>query len=580
MDSSSSAARFLGGVPAFASLGPAQLNRLFAFTALKVIAKGQPATIAGAVVDELGVILSGRVAECGKATDAAEFGRGAALEAEAFFEQGPAAATLIALRETVLLTLGWDDLAAAFHAYPDVLACALAAIGASGAATAPRDAAQKPSRLVLCPAGAKGRLDEDVKAALLTALEDLAEVRVLRRESFGSLALDAPDAAHWLQEQELDFDLTVIFGDPADNDFAESAIEEADEILFVGCNGGPALSTLEQHALGRRGATRCRLLLNKGSGFSQKHASDWIAPRPYRSTQLADLASPAAATLIASSLCGKGNVIAAASRGVHAAAILGALQAFEASGASAVALAAAGSAILPAGLLACGASLAETEAVFRELANPQSFKRAAKADAGLYEAAPADNALTSALPALDIGLPARPFAAISLSLSRNAPRPHWQGRLQDAIRAGLAPPGMLAPFIAEDGDILVSGENEIEALVEAAARLSASPLIILYADAPALGVSDVPYRQLSGGSFWLTTFAPAAPGKRLRLETILGAPRPRSAAAVAQRFCAQSYGVPIPEGVSPMDWAEWRRLRDQAFDWTSAEIEARQRAQE
>ena len=75
------------------------------------------------------------------------------------------------------------------------------------------------------------------------------------------------------------------------------------------------------------------------------------------------------------------------SRGVHAAAILGALQAFEAAGESPVCLAAAGSAVLPAGLLACGASLAETEAVFRALANPQSWKRAVKADAGLFEAA-------------------------------------------------------------------------------------------------------------------------------------------------------------------------------------------------
>ncbi len=579
MDFLSYAARSLGGVPAFRQLDPAQLSRLFAFTALKVIAKGEPAAIAGAVAGELSVIVSGRVAEVGMGPEAAEFGRGAALEAEAFFAQGPAAATLIALRETVLLTLGWDDLAAAFHANPDILASSLGAIGSGVAAPAPGNAVETPARIVLCAAGAKGRLEDDVKTALLSALEELAEVRVLRRESFGSIALDAPDAAHWLHEQELEFDLTVIAADPADADFAKAAIEEADEILFVGGNGGPALSALEEHALERRGARRCRLILAKGKGISGRQAGDWIAPRPYRSTQAIDLNSPAA-TLIASSLTGKGNAIAAASRGVYAAAILGALQAFESSGVPAVALAAAGSAILPAGLLAGGASLADTEAVFRELAHPQSFKRAVKSDAGLYEAAPADNALTATLPAFDIGLSERPFAALSLSLSRNAPRTHRQGRLQDAIRAGVTPPGMLAPFIADDGDILVSGEAEIEALACAAAELSASPLIVLYADAPGLGASEMSYRQLSGTSFWMTTFAPAAPEKRLRLESVLGAHCPRNPAGAAHRLGAQVFGVPVPEGVSPMDWPEWARLRDHAFDWTLAEIEARQLARD
>ncbi len=330
MDSSSRIVRLLGQIPAFASLDPAQLKRLFTFTALKAVAKGAPATVAGALQDELCVILSGRVGELGKEPDAEEFGQGAALEAGAFFTQREATATLAALRDTVLLTLGWDDLAAAFHAHPDLLASFLAALGRDGGAF--RNAPGKPARLVISPAGAKGRLEDGVKDTLLAALEDIAEVRILRRDSFGKLALDAPDAAHWLQEQEQEFDLTVIFADPADPDYAMQAIEEADEILFIAEAGGAALSALEQHALARRGRERCRLVLAKGKKMSGKSAADWLAPRPYGSTQLADLAWRDAPALLAASLAGKGNAIAAVSQGVHAAAILGALQAFEAAG--------------------------------------------------------------------------------------------------------------------------------------------------------------------------------------------------------------------------------------------------------
>jgi NTE family protein len=565
---------FLGGIPAFAGLDPGQLERLYAFTALKVVAKGEPALVEGAVVDELGVILSGRIVECGAAAE--EYGQGEALEAAAFFEQRPAAATLVALRETLLLTLGWDDLVAAFHAHPDLLASSFASIGRTGAS--PRPA--KPARLLLCPAGAKGLLDEDAKAALLSALEEFCEVRVLRRESYGSLALDGPDAVHWLQEQELEFDLTVVAGDPADAAYAEQAIEEVDEIVFLGSGGGPALSDLEQHALARRGAERCRFVLAKGRGMTDKDAAKWIAQRPYRTTQSIDLgSSPGDASLIAASLAGKGHGVAAVSSGVHAAAILGALQAFEAAGQSPVCLAAAGSAILPAGLLACGATLAETEAVFEALANPQSWKRAVKADAALFEAGPADSALSDALPAHEIALAARPFAAVSFSLSRNAAQPQRRGQLQGAVRAGLAPRGLLPPLVTEDGDILVSGETEIEALIEAAAKLSPSPIVLLYAAAPALGMSEMSYRQLTGATFWLTPFSQTSPVKRLRLETVLAAPWGRDPADIAERFGAHGFGVPIPEGISPMDWAEWPALRDHAFEWASAEIEARRLAQ-
>ncbi len=575
MDSSSRIIGFLAEVPAFAALEPAELQRLYGFTTLRVLAEGELATAAGAYVDEFRIVVSGRVGELGKDARAAEFGQGQALEAEAFFTRRPASATLCAMRETLLLALSRDDLAAAFEAQPGLLASVFASLGRRGASS--RTPPRKPARVALCPAGARGQLDEDAKAALTAALERLAEVRVLRRESFGSLALDTPDTAHWLQEQELEFDLTLVMADPADEDFAKAAIEEADEILFIAGSGGPALSALESHALERRGGERCRLIVLKAEGARAKAAAEWLAARPYRSTQWTDLDEPDAAALAACALLGKGYAIAATSCGVHAAAILGALQAFEASGAPAATLAAAGSAILPAGLLACGASLGETEAAFRELASAQSWKRSAKAEAGLYEAGPVDNALGTALQILDIGLAARPFAAVCRSLSKGAAETQRRGRLLGAVRAGLAPLGVLPPFVTEDGDILAGGEEEIEALIAASDRLSACPPILLYPKTPLLGASGTPYRQLAGGGSFLMAAFQGALDKRVRLETILGAPR-KDFGAIAARLGALPLGIPIAEGVGPTDWAEWARLRDDAFDWTASEIEARQLA--
>ena len=470
----------------------------------------------------------------------------------------------------MLLTLSWADLTAAFRAHPDLLEACFATFSRGSVTSSPPPL--QPSRLVLCTAGAKGRLDTAVKDAFVAALEGSADVRILRRESFGSLALDAPDTAHWLQEQELEFEVTIVVADGADATFAKDAIEEGDEIIFIASSGSPALSPLEQYALDRRGKDRCRLLIAKDKGISLKHAADWIAPRPYRSTQLVDFTSPKEAALMASALLGKGIAVAATSCGVYAAAILGALQAFEASGAPPSCLAAAGSAILPAGLLASGASLAETEAAFRELAEPLPWKRAAKPDTGLFEAAGIDAMLALALPECNIGLTERPFIAVSLSLSENAPRFHREGRLHSAVRAGLAPPGVLPPFISDDNDILVSGENEVEALVAAAGKLSASPLVFLYPSVPGLGSSHMSYRQLAGPSFRLAPFQGLfAPEKRVRLETVLAAVSSKTPSNLPAA-ASQCFAIPIPEGISPMDWAEWGRLRDIAFEWTTAEI--------
>ena len=152
MDSSSSIIRFLAGVPHFSAMDPGQLRRVYGFTTLKVLAKGEPATVAGGAVDDLCIVVSGRLSEHGKGPETQEFGQGAALAADSFFAQRPAPATLIALRDTVLLTLSWADLTAAFRAYPDLIEACFATFSRNGVNVPP----SKPTRLVLCAAGAKG----------------------------------------------------------------------------------------------------------------------------------------------------------------------------------------------------------------------------------------------------------------------------------------------------------------------------------------------------------------------------------------------------------------------------------------
>ncbi|MGO9983059.1 MAG: cyclic nucleotide-binding domain-containing protein [Rhodomicrobium sp.] len=564
--------QLLASIPAFAGLDAEQLQTLYGFCALKTISKGEAASHAGAPVDELSIIVSGRIA----ATEpgAQEAGQGEPVEAGAFFTRSPARATAVALRDMVLLTLGWDDLIAALQTSPDLLGALIARLWPSNGQS--RRAAGKLSRLAVCPAGSQRRLDPGVKEALLAGLENLAEVRLLGSQSFGAgmpgaLAVDTPEIAHWLQEQELEFDITVTVPEEADSDFAMEAIEEADGILFIANGGDTGLSALERHALEVRGAKACRLVLAKSASAPSQSAA-WFELRSYATVQAVDFAQPDAVRLLCQSLLGQGHAIAAASRGVYAAAIWGALQAFEAHGQPAVCLTAAGSAILPAGLLACGVEPAAIEAIFRELASPLLWKRASRIEAGLCDSAALDSFLVGALQGLEIPAAGRPFAAISHSLSTGAAEVHREGRLHGAVRAGLAPPGILPPLILEAGDILVSGEIETGALVSAARGLTSSPVTLLQANPPPLGASSMSYRSLTGSSLFRLT--QSSIDKRVRLETVLGA----GGAGPGETGALRTFAIPIPEGIGPMDWPQWAMLRDAAYEWASKELGARDRA--
>ncbi len=554
--------QLLSAIPAFAGLGAKHIRALYSYCALKVLAKGEAASVAGAGVNELQIIVSGRVT--GGESGGVEAGRGAAIAARAFFTQQPAAENSVALRETVLLTLAWEDLLDALRADPGLLGALVSTLPQANHVKAAR-----PSRLVICPAGAKGDLEPAVSDALLQAFESVAEVRLIGSKSFGAgmpgaISMADPQTAHFLQAQEFDFDLTITIAGE-DLDFTKQAIETTDEVLFVAQGKDAALSALEEHAIEMRGRSNCRLLLPK-AGIPSKEVSAWLSCRSYRTTQRTDAGSPQELSLMCSAVAGKGKAIAAASCGVYAAAIWGALQACEECGMAPVALTAGGSAILPAGLLAHG-DFARAEAIFRELANPALWKRASRADAGLCDPAALDSFLVDALRDLQISISPRPFAAISHSLSEGRAEVHREGRLHGAVRAGLAPAGILPPLILDSGAILVSGEFETEALQAAAGTLTPSPALFIHTKAQPPGYTAMTYRELSAAlSYRLTPFQSLkAIDKNVRIETILGSPSWHN---ISHKADAGSFLIPIPAGISSMDWPEWANLREVGYAWT------------
>ncbi len=181
---------------------------------------------------------------------------------------------------------------------------------------------------------------------------------------------------------------------------------------------------------------------------------------------------------------------------------------------------AAGSAVLPVGLLAHGAGTTEIEAAFQSLARPPVWKRAARPDSGLFEPGPIDRALADIVPGGDIAMSERPFAAVSWSMASRAAEVRSTGSLRDAVRANLTPPGILPAFIADDGAVLLSGEGETAALLDATRRLSASPVFFLHAK-PTAPETEKPHGYFQRASSRLMPLQGQFIDRRTRLDAIL-----------------------------------------------------------
>jgi len=546
------------------------------YSFLKVLTSGQIGLLEGDEVGELLIVASGRLNMSSRSGAKGEAGRGDAIEPQAFFSRGLSTISAIAARETLLLALSWDDFLAACRFSPPLLETLLTSPSARLAAGRYYD--PPPSRLVLCPAGGETpTVPDETVQGLLAGFEAQGEVRLLKRDSFGgvlegAITLGAPETAHWLQEQEQSFDLTLIIADGADDGFNRDAIQEADEILLIASGRDTSLSPVEQRAIQSRGAEKCRLLLPLTNDRRSPRAEEWTRSRPCRSVHAFDMSSPRDIEAFCSVILGKGVAVAATSSGVYAAAVLGALQAFEAAGLNMFQFAAAGSALLPAGLTACAAAPSAAASIFRALSRGDIWKRSSRLDIGIYDAAPLDKLLVEFLPDMDISELDRPMLAVSKSISTGIAEVHKSGRLRGAVRAGLAPAGILPPLVLEDGSILVSGENEAEALVRALQASSSLPTVLIVPKGPPAGLSGTPYRDLAPGGFGRLTPFQSAPqiDRKVRLESILSC---GSGAAPPPFGEDYRFTIPIPDGIMPLDWSAWTLLRDAAYDFTASELE-------
>jgi len=591
----------LKAVDAFQELASDDLRAVYAAAHVVSLATGEKLAEAGAAVDSLNIVMSGRL--IATADDAwqpeeqaakAVFGPGAAIDDSGFFGFGKHALQVTAARPSTVLRLSREDFREVLANMPHLWETLLAGVVKGGARISP--SAPKPAArtIAVCP-GASGEVPKDFLRALSEALEGLGACQVLSSAGLGQnqpggIALDDPQVAQELEESERRNDIVLYVADGTLTPWTRRCIDRADEVLIVGVDdgdpSGPRIPTtdVERCGLGMAGGRTTRLAIVTGrlSGRLQGGAARWLAARPAQAHHFVALGDKASFARLARFIMGRANAVTLSGSGLCGAAHLGVITALEASGIHIDAVGGTGAGAAVGALLACGLGPEDINGLARTIFLQRGVLTGARRQAaffggrlGLYGHARYDRMIDRHIPhgtAADLRLP---FCGFAANISRARLWPHDRDSLQAIVRINWTPPGVIAPFITGDGDMLVDASGAAPPPVEDLRALGVGRCFAIQPLPGPLGRAPAAYRDLRRlmvrgarrKGLAQDAALPSIPDIALRAQT----PRWFSAESLPDDMVV--FQPPMPRGLSLLDFARQARITALAHDWALREIE-------
>lgn len=590
----------LKAVDAFQDLAPDDLRALYAAAHVASLATGEKLADAGSEVGSLDIVMSGRL--IATADDAwqpdeqaakAVFGPGVPVDAPGFFCFGKHAWQVTAARPSTVLRLSRADFREVMANMPNLWEAMLAGVVSGGARASP--AAPKPAArtIAVCP-GASGEVPKDFLRALAEALDSLGSCQVLSAAGLGQnqpggIALDDPEVAQELEESERRNDVVLYVADGTLTPWTRRCIDRADEVLIVGVDdgdpSGPRIPTtdVERCGLGMAGGRTARLVIATGrlSGRLNGGAERWLAARPVQAHHFVALGDKASFARLARFVMGRANAVTLSGSGLCGAAHLGVITALEASGVPIDAIGGTGAGAAVGALLACGLGPDDIHGLAKTIFSQPGVLTGARRQAafaggrlGLYGHARYDRLIDRHIPhgtAADLRLP---FCGFAANISRARLWPHERDSLQAIVRTNWTPPGVLAPFISADGDMLVDASGTAPPPVEDLRALGVGRCFAVQPLPGPLGRAPAAYRDLrrlmlrSGRRKGVAQDAPlpTIPDIMLRGQT----PRWFTGEDLPDDLVV--FQPPMPRGVSLLDFARHARIMALAHDWAVREI--------
>ena len=592
----------LKAIDAFQNLATDDLRALYAAAHVVSLASGEKLADAGEPVDALNVVMSGRLIAVAEEAWGPEeqvakaiFAPATAIDTSAFFAFNSHPWQVVAARPSTVLRLSRADFREVMARMPHLWESLLAGVMPAGARRTP--AVVKPAaRTIAVCAGGGGEVPRDFLRALSGALETLGACQILSSSGLGQnqpggIAIDDPQVAHELEESERLNDVVLYIADGALTPWTRRCIDRADEVLIVGVDDGDPsggripTTEIERCGLAMAGGRAARLAVVTGrlSGRAQSGAGRWLAARPVQSHHFVALGDAESFARLARFIMGRANAVTLAGSGLSGAAHLGAVLALADSGVPLDAVGGTGAGAAVGALLACGLEPGDIDALARSIFTDRGVLTGARRQAavfggrlGLYGHARYDRLIDKHVPhgtAEDLRLPFRGFAA---NISRARLWPHEHDSLQAIVRTNWTPPGVFAPFISGEGDMLVDGSGTAPPPVDALRKLGVGRVFAVQPLPGPLGRAPAAYgdlRQIMArgmlrrGRAAPQTRLPGWPDMSVRAQT------PRWFAGEDVPEDVVVFQPPMPRGVSILDFAKHARIMAMAREWTLREIE-------
>ena len=431
------------------------------------VRRGEVLVSAGAVLDAVHVVETGRFTAMRGGLRLADLGAEEVIGEISFLTGAPATADVIAARDSVVLTLdraGYDAICAESPAVAQAVAADLAARLAATSRRVIDDPDPAPVRTVaLVPVGGTD-LPEGIAARLAAALERRRPTRLIEAAGFRA-ALDGadpegPQAATWLNQAEAGTELVFFATGPGDDGFARAAIRQADRVILV-ARAGPVPPCNPAQDLAHQLLAPEALILalvhpdrrNRVSGTAA-----WLDALGVGTHHHLALRDEHDLERLARFLTGQAIGLVCSGGGAHGVAHVGVQKALAEAGIAPdiVGGTSVGSAMT--GAFALGRAPEEVITLVQDIfVRRGAMKRLTWPRYGLLDHRLLDAALAEQYGEGDIEDLWLPYFAVAADLSDDCLRVIRRGPLWRAIRASSAIPGVLPAYFGPDGHMLVDG---------------------------------------------------------------------------------------------------------------------------
>lgn len=250
----------LGQVPQFRGFSSASLDLLASMCWLRALDRKQRLDLASFDRLPLLIVAAGLVSVSDAKDAAQDYAPGAAIDADDFLNGRRSAKTVIALRPAQLVCLDYDDTIDLLTSDREgLLSRALIAALAPTSERGDDTRQVRHTVAIICD-----RIEPETAGQVAQLLEGNGDVRCLTSASYGNFYTAGNDhhdaeTRHFLHENDLQFDYTVLMGDRGSEAFCEAAIADADRVILMsgGKHASPWLDGMTRFAQSKRGGDKC-----------------------------------------------------------------------------------------------------------------------------------------------------------------------------------------------------------------------------------------------------------------------------------------------------------------------------------